>query len=189
MDKDRVLELAWMARDYWEADCVLSAVAAAEDFVSTAQRALSRTAEEGGYAEEFNEAVGWESADLPVPDDGLAVDWREARRIAVALEEASREHNGPWRALYVEGTLCYAHQIVHGGNLARFVECWDEGMEGLPKWRQLTGDKKLVLVLRSARAHFIADLDLTADDFTTRMDPTMSDGASGFLDPVPAHAS
>lgn len=183
MEKDRVLELAALAKDYWQACGMPSGAATADDFVAAAQRALSREAEEGGYAKAFEEVIGWIRTNRQSAGTDVAVDWKEARRIAEALEDERDEHHGPWRKLHVEGTLCYAHQTVSEGNLALFAEYWGQ-MGDMPEWDRLSSEQKLTALLRSARSHFAADLDLTADDFTVRMDPSLSDGASRLLDPV-----
>lgn len=184
--KKLVLELAALAQDLRDADNVPAMIAAVHDFAAAAQRALSREAEEGGYAEAFDEAIARKGGSAL--ERMLIVDWEETRRIAEALEDEKGEHRGPWRQLHVEGTLCYAHQTASEGNLALYAEYWNE-LDGMPRWEQLSERQRLVAVLRSARSHFVADLELTSDEFTIRMDPTTMDDTGKLLNPVriPVH--
>lgn len=186
MEKDRVLELAASAQDLRDADDAPAMIAAVHDFAAAVQQTLAHEAEEGGYAEAFDEAVARRGG--PTIERRLIVDWTEARRVAEALENEKGEHKGPWRQLYVEGTLCYAHQTASEGNLALYADYWND-FDGMPKWEQMSERQRLIAVLRSARSHFIADLELTSDEFTTRMDPTMVDDTDELLNPVriPVH--
>lgn len=185
MEKERVLELATRARAFWEARDLLTTSVAANDFVTAIQQTLSDEAEKGGYLDPFEEAMGWRRDSTRGAIDELAVDWEKARKIAEALEVESGTSSGPWPKLHIEGTLCYAHETLFGENLELFAEYWDE-ISDMPKWDQLEDDQKIVAVLRSARSHFSADISLTADDFTRRMNPLNVDCPRRLLDPIPA---
>lgn len=186
MEENQVLELAAFAQGLRDADDVPAMITALHDFAAAAQRALAHEAMKGGYAEAIDEAMARRGGSAS--ERKLVVDWEEARRIAEALEDEKGEHKGPWRQLHVEGTLCYAHQTASEGNLALYADYWN-GFEGMPKWEQMSERQRLVAVLRSARSHFAADLELTSDEFTTRMDPTTADDTDELLDPVriPVH--
>ena len=181
MEKNQVLELAVFAQGLRDADDVPAMITAVHDFAAAAQRTLVLEAAKEGYAEALDEAMARRGGSAL--ERKLSVDWEEARRVAEALEDEKGEQKGPWRQLYVEGTLCYAHQTASEGNLALYVDYWN-GFEGMPKWEQMSERQRLIAVLRSAKSHFVADLELTSDEFTTRMDPTMVDDADELLDPV-----
>lgn len=181
MEKNQVLELAAFAQGLRDAEDVPAMIAALHDFAAAAQRALAHEAAKGGYAEALDEVIPHRGESAS--ESKLIVDWEEARRIAEALEDEKGERKGPWRQLYVEGTLCYAHQTASEGNLALYADYWN-GFEGMPKWEQLSERQRLIAVLKSAKSHFVADLELTSDEFTTRMDPTMVDDTDGLLNPV-----
>lgn len=186
MEKNQVLELAAFAQGLRDADDVPAMITALHDFAAAAQRALAHEAAKGGYAEALDETITRRGRSAP--ESKLIVDWEEARRIAEALEYEKGKHKDPWRQLYVEGTLCYAHQTASEGNLTLYADYWN-GFDGMPRWEQMSERQRLVAVLRSAKSHFVADLELTSDEFTTRMDPTMVDDTDELLNPVriPVH--
>lgn len=91
----------------------------------------------------------------------------DEQALAARAEELSGGTAFPFQMMEYAGTVAYARYVAFDFGDAyeqRFDESFGEGA-----WRALTPEERGKVLAATAYQHFIADMDLTGDDFDARM--------------------
>lgn len=91
----------------------------------------------------------------------------DEQALATRAEELTGGTEFPFQMMEFAGTVSYALTVAYG-----FAETYEERFDesfGEGAWRALSPEERARVLAATAFEHFLADMDLTADDFDARM--------------------